>query len=148
MKKIGSYLTHLTGHVAPVARHTALLVEEAQNLATSVLLLGFLVVHDASGGGQDHEAELTGRQQVVRPVIHAVLADVEARRDDTSLVDSAQQGDDDLARAVVVDDLVLADVAVLLHNIEELEDNLGAGAEEDYTSGKSITFRTRVLSRD
>ena len=124
------------------------LVEEAQNLATSVLLLGFLVVHDASRSGQDHEAKLTGRQQVVRPVVHAVLADVEARRDNTSFVDSAQQSDDDLARAVVVDDLVLADVAVLLHDIEELEDNLGAGAEENYMVGRSVISRMCVLARE
>lgn len=135
IERIGSYLTQLTGTARPL-HGTAALVEETENLATGVLLLGFLVVHDASGGGQDHEAELAGRQQVAGPLVHAVLADVETGRDDASLVDSAQQGDDDLVRAVVVDDLVLTDVAVLLHDVEELEDDLGAGAEEHCASEK------------
>ena len=109
------------------------LVEVAKDLATSVSSAGLLVVHDAVGGGEDEVAELTRREDVRDPLVELGELDIEARGHDTALVESADEGDDDLAAAVVIDDLVLADVAVRLHHIEELEDHLGAGADHDLT---------------
>ena len=64
------------------------LVEEAEDLATDVLSPGLLVVHNASGGGQDDEAELTRGKELDDPLLHVAELDVVARRDDTSLVEA------------------------------------------------------------
>lgn len=72
---------------------------------------GLLVVHDASGGSQDNIAELTRRKQLDNPLLEVTDANVVAGRDDTSLVETAVELDNDLAGAVVVDLLELADVA-------------------------------------
>ena len=109
------------------------LVEVAKDLATSVSSAGLLVVHDAVGGGEDEVAELARGEDVGDPLVELGEFDIEAGGHDTALVESANEGDDDLAAAVVIDDLVLADVAVGLHHIEELEDNLGAGADHNLT---------------
>lgn len=45
------------------------------------------------------------------PGLEVVDRDVEPRRNDAALVQSAEQLDDDLARPVVVDELKLSDVA-------------------------------------
>lgn len=87
------------------------LVEEADDLAGNVLSSGLLVVHDTSRGGEDDIAELTGRQQLDDPLLKIGQADVVAGRDDTSLVETAVQLDDNLAGAVVIDLLELANVA-------------------------------------
>lgn len=76
-----------------------------------MLPAGLLVVHDTSGGGEDDVAELTRWQQLDNPLLHITELDVVAGGDDTGLVDAAVKLDDDLAVAVVVDLLELADVA-------------------------------------
>lgn len=87
------------------------LVEEADDLAGDVLSTGLLVVHDASRGGEDDVAELTGRQQLDNPLLEVLETDVVAGGDDTGLVETAVELDDDLAGAVVIDLLKLANVA-------------------------------------
>lgn len=87
------------------------LVEEAEDLASDVLAAGLLVVHDTSGGGQDDETELTGREELLNPLLHVLELDVVAGRDDTGLVETAVELDDNLAVAVVVNLLELANVA-------------------------------------
>ena len=106
------------------------LVEEAEDLATSVALAGLFVVHDAQGGGEDDEAELAGGQDVADPLLEGLDVNVEAGADRAALVEATVEVDDDLAGAVVIDELELTNVAVLLHDLEELDHNLGAGAEE------------------
>jgi hypothetical protein len=59
----------------------------------------------------DDDTEGTSGEQQVDPRFDLVGLDVETRGDDTRLVETAVQLDDDLARAVVIDDLELADVA-------------------------------------
>lgn len=56
-------------------------------------------------------SELTGWQDLGGPLLKLVDLNVESWRDDSALVQSAQQFDDDLARSVVIDVLELADVA-------------------------------------
>lgn len=107
------------------------LVDVAKDLSTDVLAASLLVVKDAGrsrlfgnrqfsanewrlngeGAHQDDETELTSREQQVDPVLDLVDGDVVAGRDDTGLVQAAVELNNDLARAVVVDDLELADVA-------------------------------------
>ena len=76
-----------------------------------MLSAGLLVVHDTGRGGQDDIAELTGRQQLDDPLLEIGQADVVAGRDDTGLVETAVELDNNLAGAVVVDLLELANVA-------------------------------------
>ena len=91
--------------------HSDNLVEETDDLAGNVLAAGLLVVHDASRGGQDDVTELTGGQQLNNPLLEVTETNVVAGGDDTGLVETAVQLDDDLAGAVVIDLLELSDVA-------------------------------------
>lgn len=77
------------------------------------------MVHDAGRGGQDNVAELTGGQQLDNPLLELVEADVVARVDDTGLVEAAVELDNDLAGAVVVDLLELANVALRQINVSK-----------------------------
>jgi hypothetical protein len=76
-----------------------------------VLATGLLVVHDTSRGGEDDMAELTRRQELGNPLLELTELHVVAGRDAASLVDASVELDDDLARAVVVNLLELANVA-------------------------------------
>lgn len=87
------------------------LVEETDDLAGNVLAAGLLVVHDTSRGGQDNVTELTRGKELDNPLLHVAELDVVAGRDDTGLVEAAVKLDNNLAVAVVVDLLELADVA-------------------------------------
>lgn len=87
------------------------LVEETEDLAGNVLPPGLLVVHDASRGGEDNVTELTGRKELDDPLLEVTELDVVAGGDDTGLVDAAVELDDNLAVAVVVNLLELANVA-------------------------------------
>ena len=87
------------------------LVKVSEELATSVLATSFFVIHDSGRGGENHEAELTRRHQIVDPLLNVGNLDVEARRDDTGLVQATVQLDDNLAGAVVIDDFKLTNVS-------------------------------------
>ena len=87
------------------------LVEETEDLAGNVLATSLLVVHDTGRGGHDDVTERTRGQELLNPVLNLTELDVEARRDDTTLVDAAVELDDNLTGAVVVDLLELANVA-------------------------------------
>ena len=76
---------------------------------------GLLVVHDAGRGGEDDVTELTRGQQIDDPLLHVLELDVVAWGDDAAFVQAAVELDDDLAVAVVVDFLELADVACSSH---------------------------------
>ena len=108
-------------------------VEVAKQLATDVTTTRLLVVHDAARRGDHQVAKLTRGEHVADPLVKAVDGDVEAGRDDTALVDAAEQRHDDLAAAVVVDNLELTDVAVLLHDLQEAQDHLARRADEHLT---------------
>jgi hypothetical protein len=75
-----------------------------------VLATGLLVVHDTSRGGEDDVAELTRRQELGNPLLELTELDVVAGRDAAGLVDASVELDDDLAGAVVVNLLELANV--------------------------------------
>ena len=74
-------------------------------------LTALLVVEHAVRRGEDEVAELTRRKERVGPLLDLVERDVEARRDDTALVESANELDNNLVAAVIIDHFKLADVA-------------------------------------
>ena len=76
-----------------------------------MLATSLLVVHDTGGGGQDNVTELTRGEELDDPLLNIAELDVVAGGDDTGLVDAAVKLDNDLAVAVVVDLLELANVA-------------------------------------
>ena len=107
------------------------LVEETDDLATSLLVSSLLVVHDAVRRGEHDVAELSGRKKVDDPLFHLVELHVESGGDAAALVQSTVQVDDHLATSVVVDDLKLLDVAVLLHALQELDRDLRDGSDQN-----------------
>jgi hypothetical protein len=76
-----------------------------------VATTSLLVVHDSGRGGEDDVSELTRGQETGDPLLNLVQLDVEAGGDNSGLVDAANQLNDNLARAVVVNLLELANVA-------------------------------------
>ena len=109
------------------------LIEVTEDLTTSVLTTSFFVVHDTVGGGQDEETELTRGQQVTNPLFHSVELDIETGRNDTTLVQTTVELDNNLSSAMVIDDFEFINVTVLLHDLQELDDDLGGGTNKDLT---------------
>ena len=105
------------------------LVNETQDLTGNVLSLCFFVVHNTGRSSHDNVTELSGRQQVVSPSVDVVDLDIESWLDDTTLVQSTVQLNDDLTRSVVINVLKFTDVAVLLHDGQELDDDLGGWSD-------------------
>ena len=86
------------------------LTEVSNDLSTSVLPSRLLVVHDTGRGGHDDETERTSGQQLLNPVLNLTQVDVVSWRDDTALVNSAVELNNNLAGSVVVNLLELSDV--------------------------------------
>ena len=107
------------------------LEEESEDLATGVLSASLLVIHDTVRGGEHQLTELARGEQVGSQLLDLVQSDVESGRDDTALVQTTEQVDDNLAASVIVDDLEVSNVTVLLHNLQELDNNLRARADEN-----------------
>ena len=87
------------------------LVEETEELASNVLATSLLVVHDTGGGGQDEVTELTRGEKLGGPGLEVTELNGVAGVDNTTLVQTAVELDDDLAGAVVVNLLEFTDVA-------------------------------------
>ena len=86
-------------------------IEKAQHLATSVLPARLLMVNNPSRGCEHDVSELARREQVVDPLLNVAQLQIETRGDNAALVDAASELHDDLAAAVVIDNLELANVA-------------------------------------
>ena len=69
------------------------------------------MVHNAKRGCHHDVSELTRRKQVVGPLLDAAERHVEARGNDTTLVDAPNELNHDLPAAVVVDNLELPNVS-------------------------------------
>ena len=86
------------------------LIEETENLTTSMLGTSLFVIHNTSRGGQDQVTELTGRQQVGGPLFELGELDVETGRDNTTLVDTTVELNNDLTGTVIINDFGLTNV--------------------------------------
>lgn len=91
--------------------YTMHLVEVAKDLAGNVLPAGLLVVHNTGRGRQDDETERTGGKHARHPTLDLVQRHRVTGRDDTALVDAADELHNNLAITVVIDDLKVTDVA-------------------------------------
>jgi len=72
------------------------LVEESKDLSSCLFAASLLVSHDAVRCGDDDVTELTGWQKVDDPLLNVVVADVESWADDTALIQSAIQFNNNL----------------------------------------------------
>jgi len=79
-----------------------------------VLATGLFLIHDTRTGRQNYVTELTGREKLDNPLLKLVETDVVAGGDDTALVEAAVELDNDLAGAVVIDLLELANAKKML----------------------------------
>ena len=115
-------------------------VEEAKDLATNMVLSGLIVVDDALVGGEDDETELSRGKDLVAELLEVLELQIESGRDHSALVESTVQVDNNLAISLVIDDLELADVAVLLHGSEELDEHLGDWSQHNLENGLVVVY--------
>ena len=101
-------------------------------------LSGRFMIHNTGGGGQQELSELTRWQQLVHPLFHFSHLDAKTGRDDTTLVKSTIEMNDDFSIAMVIDDFELINVAMLLHGREELDGHLGRGSYQDLSLATSL----------
>lgn len=85
-------------------------VKETKNLSTSLLSSSFFVVHDSEGSGKDDESKLSRWKQVSNPVFNVFEMDIESWGNDSTLVETTDELNDDLSGAMVVDDFEFTNV--------------------------------------
>jgi len=113
------------------ASHKRRLIEKAQNLSSGLSSTGLLVIHDSKGRGQHNMTEATRWQNVLNPLLNILDTNIESGRNNTALVDAAVQLNDNLAGAVVIDNLKLTNVTILLHHLQELDHHLRGRSDQD-----------------
>lgn len=67
--------------------------------------------HNSIGRRQNNVSELTTRQKINDPLFDFTIFDIETRADHTTLVQSAGQFNDDLARPVIIDNFKFPNVS-------------------------------------
>eukprot|EP00307_Rebecca_sp_RCC1486_P012504 CAMPEP_0119420876 /NCGR_PEP_ID=MMETSP1335-20130426/24510_1 /TAXON_ID=259385 /ORGANISM="Chrysoculter rhomboideus, Strain RCC1486" /LENGTH=173 /DNA_ID=CAMNT_0007446255 /DNA_START=373 /DNA_END=891 /DNA_ORIENTATION=- len=122
---------------------TGNLVKEPQDLTARTPAPRLVVIHDTHGRGQDDLPELTRREKVDNPLLEVTDRHIVPRRDDTALVNAAVELDDNLAGAVVIDDLKLANVPVLHHLLQKLDHHLRGRAQHDLPAAALLGVRHR-----
>ena len=92
---------------------------------------GFGMVHDTLVGGEDDETELSGWEDLIDELLEILQFQVESWWDDTGLVKSTVEVDNDLSGSLVINDLEVSDISMSLHASKELDNNLGDWSEEN-----------------
>ena len=83
------------------------------------------VVHNTLVGGEHDVAELSGWKDLVNKLLEVLQLKVESWRDDTALVESSVQVDDNLSISGIINNLEGVNVTMLLHDSQELDNDLG-----------------------
>lgn len=115
------------------------LVEVTEDLARYVFPASFLMVHNTRRGGEDHKAERTSWKHCRHPLLHLAQRNGVTWRDNTTLVETANKLDHDLAGAVVINDFKVTNVAVLLHDTQEPDHNPGRWTDENLTLAATLS---------
>jgi hypothetical protein len=76
-----------------------------------VSLSGFEVVHDSLVGGQDDVSELSGWQDLVQDLLVVFELDIKPWGDDSALVDSSVELNDDFAVSLIINDFEFTNVS-------------------------------------
>lgn len=74
-------------------------------------LSGFVVVHDSLVGGQDDVSELSGWQDLVQDLLVVLELDIKPWGDDSALVDSSVELNDDFAVSLIINDFEFTNVS-------------------------------------
>lgn len=74
-------------------------------------LSGFEVVHDSLVGGQDDVSELSGWQDLVQDLLVVLELDIKPWGDDSALVDSSVELNDDFAVSLIINDFEFTNVS-------------------------------------
>ena len=106
-------------------------VEETENFTTDMLSSGLLVVHDTLVGSQNNKTELSRGEDLVNKVLEVLELEVETGRDNTALVKTSVELNNNFAISSIIDNFELVDVTVLLHDTEELDQSLGDGSQDN-----------------
>jgi len=102
------------------------------------------MIENARGSGQDDVSEPTRGKEQIDPRLDLGDLDVEARRNDTSLVKTTVKLYDDLAGTMVVDKLKLSNVSMTLHDTQEFDNDFGAGTDKDLTFATTLRVDNAV----
>ncbi len=94
-----------------------------------MLSSGSLVVDDADIGGEHDVTKLSGGEEVSDDLLVLCHFHVEPGRDDSAFINSTQELNYDLAPSSIVNYFEIADVALFLHQLQEFDDDLGAGSD-------------------
>lgn len=89
------------------------LVKESKDLASSLLSTSFVVVHDAISGGEHNVSKATSWEHVLHPLLYLMNGAIKAGGDHTTLVDTADQVYNNLAVAVIIENLEFTNVALI-----------------------------------
>ena len=89
------------------------------------------MIHNSIGSSQNHKSKLPAGQQSRGPLLHVAELDVEAWRNHCTLIEPSIQLHNDLSGAMIINNFKFFNVAVLLHGLQELHNDLGAGTQED-----------------
>lgn len=106
-------------------------VEETEDLTTDLSLSGLVLGDDTLVGGENDVTELSGRKDGVAELLEVLELEVESGRDNTALVESSVEVNNDLVATLVIDNGELTNIALLLHSLEELDDDLGDRSEHN-----------------
>ena len=106
-------------------------VEETKDLSSNLLSSGFFVIKNTLVGGEDDVSELSWWKNLGEELFEVLELEIESWWDDTALVQSSVEVNNDFAVSGIIDDLEFVDVSMLLHLSEELDDDLWNWSEEN-----------------
>jgi hypothetical protein len=72
------------------------------------------VGHDTLTGTNENVSELTAGQQINGPLLEFTVFDIESRRDDTALIETSSQFNDNLSSSVIVNNFEFTNVSCSL----------------------------------
>ncbi len=72
------------------------LIEEAKDLSSGLFAACLFVSHNSVCSRQNNMAELTARQKIDNPLFNFIIRTIEARGDNTALIQASSQFDDNL----------------------------------------------------
>ena len=96
-----------------------------------MLLSGLNVVDDTLVGSEDDETELSGWENLINELLEILQLEVESWGDDTALVKSSIELNNNLSGSSIVNNLEFVDISMLLHDSKELDNDLGDWSEEN-----------------
>lgn len=108
--RVGVYTVAFIGLLFP-------LVKETKDLSSSLFAASFLVRHDSVCGRKNNVSELTTGQKVDNPLFDFTVFNIESGADNTALVQSSVQFNDNLIGSVIIDNFKFPNVSCEDRNV-------------------------------